>query len=120
MTRPTPVLCPVCWHGETMVARFHDREPSRDDVGDGYTVMRWSPGPRQTGACGNPGMPSRWDRGVWECGACGLRVTPEEAGILLDAALSVSHPECDSITEDAIGQRLHEDVRRALRGGRDR
>lgn len=114
-----PVLCPVCWHRETMIARFHDREPNRDDVSDDYAVMRWSPGPRRSGAGGNPGMPSRWDRGVWECGHCGFRCTPEESGILIDAAIHASDPDCDSITTDADGLRMSDDARRAMRGGRD-
>lgn len=114
-----PVPCPVCWHRETMTARFNDRESCRDDVVDDHAVMRWSPGPRRGGACGNPGMPSRWDRGVWECGACGFRCTPEEAGILIDGVLHASDPDCDSITTDASGYRMSDDARRAMRGGRD-
>lgn len=117
--RPRPVMCPCCWHRETMTARQNERDADHSHIECAYTgLMVWSPGPHRGGACGNPGMPSRWDYGVWECGACGLRVTPEEAGILLDAVLRDSDPECDSITDDGSGWCMHADARHALMAGR--
>ena len=112
-------MCPCCWHRETMTARQNERDADHSHIECAYTgLMVWSPGPHRGGACGNPGMPSRWDYGVWECGACGLRVTPEEAGILLDAVLRDSDPECDSITDDGSGWCMHADARHALMAGR--
>ena len=107
------VPCPACVHRETMRARWRDREPCHDDL----CIMSWVPPFRPRGAGGNPGMPSRWDRGSWECDSCGLRLTPEEAGILLDAALMHVDPDCDSIV-DNHGNPIHKDALRALHGGR--
>jgi len=102
-----------------MTARQNERDADHSHIECSYTgLMTWSPGPRRGGAGAANWQPSRWEHGVWECAACGLRLTPEEAGILLDAVLRDSDPECDSITEDDSGWRMHEDARRALRGGR--
>jgi hypothetical protein len=56
---------------------------------------------------------TQWDQGWWICRVCGLRLPPEKAGILLDAALMCSAPGCAS-----AGDGMHADVRRAFRGGR--
>lgn len=109
--RVDPVMCPVCAHKETMRARWYERERVADD----WALMHWVPPFRPRGACGNPGMPSRWDQGLWECASCGVRLTPEEAGILIDAALMHIDPHCDSIEEGP--ESMHSDARRALRGG---
>ena len=102
-------FCPACVHKETIKAREHDRERHDDDEAD----FCWSPGPTQSGACGNPGMPGKYHRGVWECRICGLRLTCEEAAILLDAALTAGYPGCDS-----FGGVMYLDARDALKGGR--
>lgn len=103
----------MCTHKEVMRARWHDREVCLDD----WASMSWVPPFKPRGACGNPGMPSRWDLGSWECMGCGLHVTPEEAGVLLDAVLMHVDPHCDSI-EDNYGNPMHSDALRALRGGK--
>lgn len=102
----TPIQCPVCLHDETMRARIHEREPMHDDV----ALMRWRP--PHGGARGQ--VVTRWDEGSWVCERCDLPLSPHDAGVLLDAALRHSHPDCDSIRGG-----LHEDVRRAFAGGRE-
>lgn len=102
----TPIACPVCMHEETVRARQNEREPCRDDL----AVMRFV-APPSRGACGNPGMPTRFSDGEWECQICGCRLSPHEAGVLLDAALSAIGLDCDSF--DGV---IHADARRALAG----
>lgn len=106
------VICPVCWHEETMRARRLEQEPCRDDV----IMMHWRPpyrGPRGP----QLQMGWKWDMGGWEClDGCGLRVTAHEAGVLLSAALTASDPDCDSIDEDGV----HADALIAWKGGDNR
>ena len=89
-----------------MRAQLNGHEPVHDDV----APMRWRP--PQGGARGQ--IVTRWDEGSWLCGRCDLALNPNDAGVLLDAALRHSHPDCDSIRDG-----LHEDVRRAFAGGRE-
>jgi hypothetical protein len=104
VSRPT-IPCPACWHETTVRSRLDGYEPCHADA----HVMDWcSP---YGGARGQ--QVTRWDGGAWSCRVCGLRLSPRDAGVLLDAALMCSDPDCDSI-EDG----MHEDARRALRGGR--
>jgi hypothetical protein len=106
MTRPNPIACPACMHTETMQAREHGREASYID--DDAAVMDWRPpfGGARGQQC------SRWDDGSWLCRVCQLALSPHDAGVLLDAVLMHRDPHCDSITAG-----LHEDTRRAFRGG---
>lgn len=90
------VPCPVCLHEETLRARLCRRTPCYDDM----ATMRLEP-------------PFTAGRGVWGCRVCGVRLTPCHAGVLLDAALMHMDPHCDSIRGG-----VHEDTRRAHRGGR--
>ncbi len=100
-----PIACPCCLHEATMRARMNAHEPIHDDP----ALMVWnSPhgGPRAQ-VC------TQWDQGWWECVICNLRLPPHKAGVLLDAALMLAFPDCDSIEEDGI----HADTKRALAGG---
>jgi hypothetical protein len=99
-------ICPVCMHAEAMRARNNAREPCFDDM----ALMRWQP-PRG-GAGGKQCHPN--DRGVWRCQICDFCAAPEAVGVLLDAVMYFSFPECDSI--GSLG--LHEDTRIAFKGGR--
>lgn len=99
-----PIMCPVCMHEETILARYHDREACYD-VTDEASIMRWRP---RTGIGG--AVVSRWDAGTWTCEVCGLTLTPHDASVLLDAALMHRAPDCDSIVDG-----MHEDARRAAR-----
>ena len=101
------VLCPVCWNRETMRARTGQIEPDRDDAASMIYARPYG-GPK---AC----VVSKWDGGRWSCGACGFEATPNEAGVLLDAVLMVSIPDCDSVEG---GVRI--DVTRAFNCGVDR
>lgn len=97
-------VCPVCLHKRALQARLGGYEPCFDDG----EMMDWHKplgGPRGQ-QC------SRLDGGFWVCPFCGVILTPEEAGVLLDAVLMVSFPDCDSI----VGG-LHTDTREALKGG---
>lgn len=93
------VPCPVCLHEETFRARLCRRTPCYDDI----VTMDFE-------APSGDALPGR---GAWACGTCGARLTPYQAGVLLDAALMHVDPHCDSIRGG-----VHEDARRALRGGR--
>jgi hypothetical protein len=99
------IPCPACLHEETMRARFHEREPVHDDM----ALMAWVP--PYGGARGQ--QVTKWDGGGWVCQVCQLRLTPHEAGVLLDAALMHYDPRCDSIVDG-----VHADTRRAMAGGK--
>ena len=105
MSSVAPIMCPCCTHEPTMRARLRNEPVDIDE----FILMRWHPpfgGPR-TQVC------TRWDEGWWECQVCGIKLTPHEAGVLVDAALMHYAPDCDSIGDDGI----HADTRRAFKGG---
>jgi hypothetical protein len=97
-------LCPVCWNKETLRARLNEREPCRDDPPQ-MTWHRPYGGPRGQ-------IVTRWDGGWWACEQCEFRATAHDVGVLLDAALMASDPDCDSIRDG-----MHEDARLAFLGG---
>lgn len=97
-------ICPMCWHEETRRARQAGTEPCRDDS----VTMRWSP----PHGCGGQ-IVHRGDDGWWQCGHCDFRATPHEVAMFLDAALTLSCPDCDSVVDG-----VHHDVVIAERGGR--
>lgn len=98
-------MCPACWHERTFRARQEDREPCYDDP----PLLQWER--PYGGARGQAVYP--WDGGVWSCEWCGFRAPPKVAFLLLDAALHLSDPNCDSIGEDGV----HADAKAALEGG---
>lgn len=100
-----PILCPVCWHEETLRARVGAHESCHDDP----ALMHWQR--PHGGARGQ--VVSVWDGGCWLCEACGARMTPHHAAVLIDAALYCHDPDCDSIDEEGY----YSDSRRAAAGG---
>lgn len=92
------ILCPFCWHEETLKARLSNRECLHDDPAFMLYVRPYG------GACGQ--IVTKWDDGHFMCNRCEIRLTQTEAGVFLDAALMCSDPNCDSIREN-----MHEDVR---------
>ena len=102
--RPTPIPCPACMHERTAQGRIERFDVVHDDP----ALMDWCP--PYGGARGQ--QVSRWDGGAWACRVCGLRLSPRDAGVLLDAALMHVDPDCDSIVDG-----MHADAVRALRGG---
>jgi len=87
-----------------MIACRNRRETCHDDT----PQMRFS---RPYGGARGQQV-TRGDAGWWRCEVCDLSLTPNEAGVLLDAVLMLSEPNCDSIHDG-----LHADVQVAFAGG---
>jgi len=107
-------VCPVCYHKEEMQARAANCTPCHDDTP--MMEFRRLHGPR--------GLPLTTDGfGWWECRSCGFHEKANNAGILLDAVLHLSVPDCDSIGEDTIHADtlivLQGDGRQSFRESRD-
>jgi len=100
------IICPICFHEETLESRIRGVEAAHDD----HVLMRWQRphgGPRGQ-------VVTRWDEGHWQCPDCDVRLTPRDAGVLVDAVLMLTYPDCDSILAEYSG--LHADTVRAFRG----
>lgn len=110
MNKPTPVLCPVCWHRDTI----HAQQGGEDVIHDDPAIMRWVVCREREGK--PPTMPGELSGGVWECDYCGVRLEPEAAYLMIDAVIKASDPDSDSITEDTYGRVTAEDARRARWG----
>ena len=89
---------------DTMRAKALGDEAVRDD----NAVMRFRVG---SGVGIHPSLQKRGDVGLWDCYRCSASMTPLEAGIMLDAVLMLSEPDCDSVRDG-----MHEDACTALRG----
>lgn len=100
-----PVLCPVCFHEETMRARRNGGEPCHDDP----VLMRWQPPLKRAGGQ----VVTPYDFGWWLCDMCGIRLAPEQAATLIDAVLYCNDPNCDSRDEEGF----YADSIRAAKGG---
>lgn len=88
--------CPVCWHSKTMRCREYGGEPQDTTPAE---HMEWHP--PYGGARGQ--QVTRWDDGAWGCPGCGLRLTRQDAVVLLDAVLHHSGLS-EPMIEDFVGK----------------
>lgn len=90
-------FCPVCVHVETMASRFERSSPSLEGI---EPTLEFGPPPLSVAhpKWAPPLAHSKWAKGVWVCNICNVRLTPLEAGVMLDSALMHVVPDCDSIT----------------------
>jgi hypothetical protein len=98
------VICPICWHRETLTALGYGDDAVRYDV----ALMSWQKPP------GGPRgqVVTALDQGYWRCEVCGVRLPPDIAAVVLDAVLRVSDSDSDSYDGETF-----KDARIAAAGG---